>query len=338
MKRAIASLVLLLPCPLAAPSARAQIALDWPVACKVGETCEIQHYVDHGGNGPTAEDYRCGSVTYKGHNGTDIRVPTMADERRGVDVLAAAAGRVLRTRDGMADVSVAVTGHDAVRNRDCGNAVVIAHADGFETQYCHMAQGSVAVKPGDLVSAGQKIGRVGLSGDTEFPHLHITVRHGGQTIDPFAYGEPEGACSGGVSLWRPALWPALAYKAGTVLNIGLAPGAVTMEEIDAGAGHDALTTDSPAVLAFVRAIGLRQGDVQRVVLSGPNGPLLEHSEPPLPSNKDQVFVGVGRKRPPAGWTPGQYTATYSVARDGKVVIAKAFAAQLGPSPGGAPRN
>ena len=316
---------LLVPFPLLSAllgtQARADVALDWPVACRIGESCEIQHYVDHGGGGD-AKDFLCGSVTYKGHNGTDIRVLTLADERRGVAVLAAADGTVLRTRDGMADVSVAVTGHDAVKDRDCGNAAVIAHAEGYETQYCHMAQGSLLVKPGDTVTAGQPIGRVGLSGDTEFPHLHITVRHGGQVIDPFAVGEPEGACSGGTSLWRAGLQPGLAYKAGTVLNMGFASTALTMEQMDERPAPEVLTTDSPAVLAFVRAITLRRGDVQRLVLSGPGGVLLDRSEPPLPSNKDQVFVGIGRRRPAAGWPPGAYEAVYTVERDGRVVIAR----------------
>lgn len=313
-------------------AARADVVLDWPVACRVGETCEIQHYVDHGGDGP-ARDYRCGTVTYKGHNGTDIRVPTLADERRGVDVLAAAPGRVLRTRDGMADVSVAVTGQDAVKGRDCGNAVIIAHADGFETDYCHMARGSVAVKPGDEVASGQVIGRVGLSGDTEFPHLHITVRHDGQVVDPFAFGERQGACEGGASLWRPSLRPALAYKAGTVLNMGIAPQALSMAEMDDGAGHELLNTGSPALLAFVRAIGLRKGDVQRLILSGPKGPLVDHSEPPLPSNKDQVYAGIGRRRPPSGWPAGDYTATYVVTRDGGVAFQRSVTESVS-APGG----
>ena len=314
-----AVLAAVLASPLSGTPARAEFALDWPVACRIGETCEIQHYVDHGGGGD-AKDFLCGSVTYRGHNGTDIRVLTLADERRGVAVLAAAAGTVLRTRDGMADVSVAVTGHDAVKDRDCGNAAVIAHAEGYETQYCHMAQGSLLVKPGDVVASGQPIGRVGLSGDTEFPHLHITVRHGGQVIDPFAVGEPEGACSGGTSLWRAALQPGLAYKAGTVLNMGFASTALTMDQMDERAAPEALTPDAPAVLAFVRAITLRRGDVQRLVLSGPAGVLVDRSEPPLPSNKDQVFVGAGRRRPAAGWPPGTYEAVYTVTRDGRIVI------------------
>ncbi len=327
MRSALFACALLAPW-LAPAIARAEVLLDWPVDCRVGITCEIQHYVDHGGGG-AAKDFRCGSVTYKGHNGTDIRVLTMADERRGVAVKAAAAGQVLRVRDGMDDVSVAVTGHDAVKDRDCGNAAVIAHADGFETQYCHMAKGSVSVKPGDRVAAGQPIGRVGLSGDTEFPHLHITVRHDGQVIDPFAFGAPEGSCSGGTSLWRPDLQPSLAYKNGTVLNMGLAPRPVTMDDIDNGAGAELLTTDAPAVLAYVRAIDLRQGDVQRLVLTGPGGTLLDRSEPPLPSNKDQTYIGVGRKRPGGGWPPGAYAATFTVTRDGKVIVDRTATAVIG---------
>ncbi|RYC31220.1 M23 family metallopeptidase [Lichenibacterium minor] len=312
---------------------RAEVVLDWPVACSVGKTCEIQHYVDHGGGGD-AKDFRCGTVTYKGHNGTDIRVLTMADERRGVDILAAAPGRVLRVRDGMDDVSVAVLGHDAIKDRDCGNAVIIAHADGFQTDYCHMAKGSVAVKPGDSVKVDQVIGRVGLSGDTEFPHLHITVRHDGRVVDPFAYGQPEGACAGGTSLWRADLQPSLAYKNGTVLNFGLAPTAVTVEQVDDGAGRDPLAPDSPAVLAYVRAIDLRRGDIQRLVVTGPGGVLVDRSEPPLPSNKDQVFMGIGRRRPPGGWGPGIYAAHYTVTRDGAAVVDRSVETRIGSAPTG----
>ena len=316
--------------------ASAEVVLDWPIACSLGSTCEIQHYVDHG-EGGGAKDYRCGSVTYKGHNGTDIRVPTMADERRGVAVLAAASGRVLRVRDGMDDVSVAAIGHEAIENRDCGNAVIIAHADGFETDYCHMAKGSVAVKPGDEVHTGQAIGRVGLSGDTEFPHLHITVRHDGQVIDPFAFGEPAGACAGGTSLWRTTLQPVLTYKNGTVLNFGLSPEPVTMEQVDDGAGHKPLDTESPAVLAYVRAIDLKRGDVQRLVITGPGGTLIDRSEPPLPSNKDQVYMGIGRRRPPQGWASGTYAAHYTVMRDGSMVIDRSVDRRIDAATDGLPR-
>ena len=54
------------------------------------------------------------------------------------------------------------------------------------------------------------------------------------------------------------------------------------------------------------------------------------SEPPLPSNKDQIFVGVGRKRPAPGWQPGRYSATYRVLRDGSMAVEKTFSADVAP--------
>src|SRR5215213_7064057 len=144
--------------------------LRLPVACQIGQTCFVQHYVDQD-PGPGARDFQCGSLTYDGHNGTDFRLPSAAAQTAGIDVLAAADGKVLRIRDGMEDVSVRAGGQESVDGSECGNGAVITHAGGWETQYCHMARGSVSVRPGDEVRAGQKIGRIGLSGITEFPHL-----------------------------------------------------------------------------------------------------------------------------------------------------------------------
>jgi murein DD-endopeptidase MepM/ murein hydrolase activator NlpD len=49
-------------------------------------------------------------------------------------------------------LQVALNPPDAA-NREYGNGVVIRHIDGFETQYCHLAKGSITVKSGDLVTA-----------------------------------------------------------------------------------------------------------------------------------------------------------------------------------------
>ena len=119
--------------------------LAFPVACVLGRTCEIQHYVDRD-PGPGVRDYRCATQTDQAHNGIDIRVPDMMAQRRGVDVLASAAGTVARVRDGVADISVRAPGASPVANQECGNGVAISHGGGWETQYCHMARGSIRVK------------------------------------------------------------------------------------------------------------------------------------------------------------------------------------------------
>jgi hypothetical protein len=85
-----------------------------PIACELGRSCFIQNYVD---SDPTssAKDYQCGSLSYDGHNGTDFRVPSLTAQQEAVEVLAAADGRVLRRRDGMADISVREAGRPAVQ-------------------------------------------------------------------------------------------------------------------------------------------------------------------------------------------------------------------------------
>ena len=63
---------------------------------------------------------------------------------------------------------------------------MIAHDQGWETQYCHLKQGSISVNAADTVQVGDVLGKIGLSGWTQFPHVYISVRHNGTRIDPFA--------------------------------------------------------------------------------------------------------------------------------------------------------
>jgi murein DD-endopeptidase MepM/ murein hydrolase activator NlpD len=299
--------------------APAPLALTWPVACQVGTSCQIQHYVDRDPS-PATRDYACGNRSYDGHDGVDIRLPDMAAQRRGVAVLAAADGRVLRVRDGVADVSVRQTGVAAVEDHECGNGAVIAHAGGFESQYCHLAKGSVRVKPGEPVKAGQPIGRVGLSGETEFAHLHFTLRRDGQVVDPFAYGAPAGACRGGRSLWRRTP----AYAARVVLNTGFAAAPVTLAAVEAG-GVAPPGAASAAMVAYVRAIGLKAGDVQALTIRGPDGAVaFQHKADPLPRDQAQRLMFGGRRKPAQGWAKGRYTALYTISAGGKVVLSRRF--------------
>jgi murein DD-endopeptidase MepM/ murein hydrolase activator NlpD len=89
--------------------------------------------------------------------------------------------------------------HEGVENL-IGNGVVIDHGNGWETQYCHLKQGSVQVVTGETVTTGTALGQIGQSGRAEFPHVHFAVRHEGAKIDPFA---PEATACGaaGDDLW-----------------------------------------------------------------------------------------------------------------------------------------
>lgn len=293
--------------------------LSIPIQCEIGDTCQVQNLVDRD-PGPGAKDFRCGSLIYEGHNGVDFRLRDLVAQKAGVAVLAAADGTVSRVRDGVADVSVKVGGLEAVKGQECGNGLVVDHGGGLTTQYCHMRQGSLVVKPGQAVKRGQPLGQVGLSGQTEYPHLHFTVRRDNVVVDPFAPGPAaSGACGSGAGLWTAAAASRLAYKPRAVLNTGFATGPLTMEQVEARSL--AAPGSTTPLVAYVRAIGLRAGDETQLTLHGPDGSLLgDNKAAPLATAKAQSLLFTGKKPPTGGWPKGRYEGRYRVVSGGTTVI------------------
>ncbi len=302
--------------------------LALPLDCKFGETCFIQQYLDHDPS-PGMKDYRGGAMTYDGHDGVDLRVPSIAAQQKGVSVLAAAAGVVKAMRDGVADVNVRVIGLENVAGRECGNGLVIAHDGGWETQYCHLAKGSVRLRDGERVEVGTTLGLVGLSGQTEFPHLHFSVRHNGATVDPFAAGATD-ASDGSQPLWSDTAEDALAYHATSVINFGFTDEPISVADVEFGRTNEMLpTAESPALVAFVRAIGLKAADVQSFTLKGPGGEVLAHNEvPPLDRNMAERFMFVGKRKASAEWPRGRYEAEFEIRRDGATALSRSFTFDL----------
>jgi murein DD-endopeptidase MepM/ murein hydrolase activator NlpD len=63
-----------------------------------------------------------------------------------------------------------------------GYLVVIRHRRHVRTMYAHLSR--IGVHRGERVFAGQRIGRVGASGEATGPHLHFEVRRRGAAVDP----------------------------------------------------------------------------------------------------------------------------------------------------------
>ncbi len=96
----------------------------------------------------------------------------------GEDLLAVGEGRVIFVRDDIADnlpfqIPV-LQGPDDFP----GNQVVLELAPGVYAIYAHLQQGSALVQAGDLVHAGDRLGKVGNSGNTDSPHLHFQLSDG----------------------------------------------------------------------------------------------------------------------------------------------------------------
>ena len=99
----------------------------------------------------------------------------------GAPVYATAAGSVVDARSDIPENSykngevVAPPNLDDIDPTGSGNHVTLDHGDGEFSMFNHMKPGSVRVKKGDHVTAGQQIGEIGFSGDTFLPHLHYML-------------------------------------------------------------------------------------------------------------------------------------------------------------------
>jgi len=59
---------------------------------------------------------------------------------------------------------------------NCGNMIMVDHDNGFQTRYCHLSSDDLITTGTPVpVTAGQMIGRVGMTGKTTGPHIHFMV-------------------------------------------------------------------------------------------------------------------------------------------------------------------
>ena len=103
----------------------------------------------------------------------------------GREVLAPVEGLVVAADDGqedhaahrgLASVAYALTqGRRAAAGWPAlaGNHVLVQTRPGVVVALCHLQQGSVHVRVGDVVRVGQEVGRCGNSGNSTEPHLHV---------------------------------------------------------------------------------------------------------------------------------------------------------------------
>lgn len=306
---------LLIALSLAAPAAAGDFRLQFPLGCTLGEDCHIQQYVDHD-QGPGAADFTCGRLSYDGHKGTDIALPYLSDMRAGATVRAAADGVVLGTRNTMPDQYATAENAAAIDGKECGNGLVLQHGGGWETQYCHMKRGSIRVQSGMKVKAGDALGEVGLSGKTQFPHLHLSVRKDGAVVDPFS-PDSFGTCGAASA---PALWADPPdYRPGGVLGAGFSSAIPEYQAVKDGTADQApLAADAPAFVFWAYAFGGQEGDTLELTVTGPGGELVSRREA-LEKDQAQFFRAAGRRLRGGSWPAGHYTGTARLLRGGSEV-------------------
>jgi hypothetical protein len=291
--------------------------LAFPVDCTLGQDCYIQNYVD-ADPGPDAQDATCGHLTYDGHRGTDIALPPLADMARDVAVRPAAPGTVQATRDGMPDILVSAEDAPDVTGRECGNGVVIAHADGWRTMYCHLKRGSIAVQSGDTVDLSTELGAIGLSGLTEFPHLHLTVNRNEDVVDPFRPNAAPGTC-GPVedTLWRD---DRISYEPTGFLGIGGWPAVPDYADVTDGKLTGAtLAPGDGAFVVWVYYFGPKAGDELDFDVKDPSGAPFFATTIAIDRTQVRAFRAAGKRRGAGPFAVGAYPTEVTWRRNGKVI-------------------
>ncbi len=315
--------------------------LTLPIRCDLGRTCFVQHHVDVDPT-PAVRDFACGRASYDGHDGVDFRILSAMAAKTGVEVLAAARGRVLRVRDRMPDAFAREKGRSGITDRECGNGLVVAHPDGLQTQYCHLLQGSIAVTPGQVVEQGAVLGKVGYSGLADFAHLHFTVRRSGRVLDPFTglpggkNAEPAATCSKPTgnslpsgSLWGPATARQLAYRPAEVIQAGFAAAIPSWAALEQDhTRFPAASPVSPGLVLFARVINLAAGDRLHLAVEGPGGFRVDHTTSPLDRGKAIYVAGAGKRLTAKRWPPGRYRGAIEIQRDGRTIATTSAEVEL----------
>jgi murein DD-endopeptidase MepM/ murein hydrolase activator NlpD len=114
--------------------------------------------------------------------------PRWGTTHNGVD-LAANAANVKAPADGVVEIG-------EIKNDACGGTIVINHANGFKTGFCHMQK--INVHAGQQVKQGDIIGISGGGandpghGRSDGRHLHFTLRQNGKLLNPIDYINKDG--------------------------------------------------------------------------------------------------------------------------------------------------
>lgn len=294
--------------------------LTWPVDCELGETCWVARYMDRQ-PGPEKADYMCKAQTEDKHNGTDIVLRDLGVMKSGVDVRAAAAGRVLALRNGMPDIAVTKERRAQILQQGCGNVLIIGHGGGWQTQYCHLKKDSLLVKKGDRVIAGQPIAQVGLSGITEYPHLHFMVqrrkaKNAIQYYDPFDGGVLEQGCKAATNDEEGSLWSTPINHVGPVVMPPLVADLRVTRQTLWQAQASEMPSDAPVLFIQARGFHTLTGDVWRFSLEGPSGTIKFAHDVKQTRQRQLVGANANFKQPSGGFNVGSWTATVTLLRNG----------------------
>ena len=256
-----------------------------PVAGEAGVDWAISAYFDQDPTAGNALDYGGRKYSVDGLKDTHFAIADFAAMDRGVDAFAAAGGRVVEAHDGEFDRVVNLL--DPPTQPEPDNYVLIDHGGGWRTRYGRLRNGSVTVTPGQVVTAGQKIGQVGGSG-TGTPGdyfegcawVRFAVTHDGEPVDPFADAE---------AFWQSP--PPYAGDAAGVWYMATVATDAPLNEWFERVQSRHVFHPGEVVKAFIPMHGVNQGRSSTIQFFAPDGSLSSSGQNVFPADRPFAWRG-----------------------------------------------
>jgi murein DD-endopeptidase MepM/ murein hydrolase activator NlpD len=231
----------------------------------------------------------------------------------GIPVYAAADGTVESVADGNFDRNTEWAGQPA-------NFVIINHGSGWKTNYYHLSVNTVAVKVGDVVTAGQFLGLVGSSGISTGAHLHFEILHHGASVE--SYYDP--------ASYYQSPTPYQADLPTVVKDMGVTNYIPTEEEfLERPADHTLFSTaTSQTVLAWFRFTNFKMGEQFQYNWYRPDGTLHNSNVVTVASDRRGGWYYWSRNISTLATYPGKWRV--AIVKNGLELSSREFEVTAGP--------
>jgi len=151
----------------------------WPQAGVLGQDLYFANSVDLDPAAGATLDPWCGHRTYDTHTGDDVTIRSFREVMIGVPVFSLTEGTINEVQDGEFDF------HFGTATSQFDNHLIVDAGDGRQFVYGHLRHG-LPWHRGQSVHEGEQIGWTASSGNSSWPHLHLTERIDFVPRDPFA--------------------------------------------------------------------------------------------------------------------------------------------------------
>lgn len=292
---------LILFCFFAVPVNVKAMEFQFPVACRLMVNCWITNHVDLDDRVGRVSDYMCGEKATDNNKSTHISLGSVNAVAQNIPVLAAADGEIVE--------SGYIGGF-------CGTRVLIKHAEGWETSYCHLNPETLQVRAGQQVIQGQIIGSIGMSGQAEWPRLSFATIRNGMVFDPFSGRTAIEGCSATTqSLWQNGMNPP--YEPAAVTNAGFTVGYTATADILNGTAEaaTAMRSDTLQLSLWALMMNLRVGDIVHMSVVHKNGTVLKEYEQKITTDKTYFPINLSIIRKNILWDAGHYVGTIKITRN-----------------------